>query len=628
MNKKTKILTKIFGFLFIILLIMASFGLSYTILLYESVENFYRLMFAIVIWYITLFIIYGLISSIKKSSLRRFIISIILSLIFFCIFIVLTFLIYTVYSKINKFNKTTIDYTTVLITFNEKYKKLEDINDSKIGLIDEEDNYEIYILPMEVINENKLDETNEIIKYSSSLELISALYNGEVDLVFINSNYVELFESLEEYSDIESKAYEVYKYSKEYDKSKVENEEKTSSKKLTEPFTILLLGVDSKADGLKKNAAFNGDTLMLISFNPNTLQATMFSIPRDTYVPITCSKNILKKINTSAYGGTRCVINTVEKFTGIDIDYYVKINFKGVTGLVDSLGGITVNVPMDFCEQNSDRKFGNNLICLKKGVRKLNGEETLALARHRKTLTSGDFQRGQNQQLIVWAMLNQIKTVKSVSTVYEILDNISKNIDTNLTTDQMLSFYDVIKSLIFSSDNNILNIQKTYLRGYGRMIYEPTAKGMRYVFFNWEGSLNDIVNAMKVNLGLKKSELVKKFAFSINDKYEQHVIGNKTYSETKVTLLPNFKTYSIADAIKYINSKGLDVYVKDYSSKEDVSTYDGYTIVGQKEPPYYLIKILDSVTIYVSKTTTPSDEEEIIEEPGEEVEEIPEDVES
>lgn len=61
-----------------------------------------------------------------------------------------------------------------------------------------------------------------------------------------------------------------------------------------------------------------------------------------------------------------------------------KINFKGVVDLVDILGGIRIDVPIDFCEQNSDRQFGDKTICLNKGVQTLNGEQALAFARHRK----------------------------------------------------------------------------------------------------------------------------------------------------------------------------------------------------------------------------------------------------
>ena len=87
-----------------------------------------------------------------------------------------------------------------------------------------------------------------------------------------------------------------------------------------------------------------GDTLMIITFNPDTLQTTLVSIPRDTFVPIACRNDQYAKINSAAAYGTSCVIDTVSNFLDIDIDYYVKINFKGVVDLVDAIGGIEVDV--------------------------------------------------------------------------------------------------------------------------------------------------------------------------------------------------------------------------------------------------------------------------------------------
>ena len=65
-----------------------------------------------------------------------------------------------------------------------------------------------------------------------------------------------------------------------------------------------ILGVDSETDELNDDAAFNGDTIILATFNPKTLSATLFSIPRDTYVPIACKGKAYNKINSSAAYGT------------------------------------------------------------------------------------------------------------------------------------------------------------------------------------------------------------------------------------------------------------------------------------------------------------------------------------
>ena len=227
----------------------------------------------------------------------------------------------------------------------------------------------------------------------------------------------------------------------------------SSNKDFDEPLTFLLMGVDSEDNGLNANAAFNGDTLMIITFNPTTLTTTMLSIPRDTYVPIACRSNSYSKINSAAAYGTSCVVDTVSNFLDIDIDYYVKINFKGVVDLVDALGGIEVDVEAPtynadrydgmMCEQNSDRLFGDNLVCVEPGLQTLNGEQALAYARNRHLYIGSDLDRIRHQQQVVEAIAQKALQFSSIKDLQDILNAISNNIATNMTTDTILSGYNV-----------------------------------------------------------------------------------------------------------------------------------------------------------------------------------------
>ena len=84
------------------------------------------------------------------------------------------------------------------------------------------------------------------------------------------------------------------------------------------------MGVDSTKEKLDKNSTGNGDSLMLVTFNPKTLNATILSIPRDSYVYLP-NMGVENKITHAAWGGTNNMIKTIELFTEIDINYYVKI---------------------------------------------------------------------------------------------------------------------------------------------------------------------------------------------------------------------------------------------------------------------------------------------------------------
>ena len=321
----------------------------------------------------------------------------------------------------------------------------------------------------------------------------------------------------------------------------------STNKSVTEPFTILLMGIDSTSEVLSKNAVANGDTLILITFNPKTLNATMVSIPRDSYLPIACwpGKDENKITHAAAYGND-CMINTIQNYFGIKIDYYAKINFKGMVKLVDALGGIDVEVPKDLCTNDSDR---NLEICISGGFQHLNGEQALVLARNRKQLANGDIGRGQNQQVVIQGMINKIKTIKSAKSFLSILDTISNNFDTNLTTDQILSFYNIAEDLINNNlaqnDSNLVNIQQLYLQGTGQTIYDENARMPLWNYVPNPNSRKDIIKAMKINLGLLNHEVDKAFSFSINEEYEKEIIGEGPYRNVfSYSLVPNFVGYS------------------------------------------------------------------------------------
>ena len=433
--KKITIYKILSGILISLLVISMGFML-YTLSLLSGIETFYRIMFSILLILFLVVLTYSLLDSVKNNKKKKMIISSVLTILLSIILGVVSFYIYRAYIGLDNLNKSEITYTTKLIS----YEKLNvnEIKNKKIGILSNEEDITGYKLPNEIIDKLNLSKNNEIIKYGDTITLMSAFINNEVDLIFISDNYKNMFNNIEEY-DSAKEIFEITSLKKVYKKKQVENTaiDKT---KVTKPFTMLLLGIDSEQDDIRKSSSFNGDTIMMVTFDPETLSTTMFSIPRDTYVKMACGGRTTK-INHASWGGTSCMVKTVENLTGIKIDYYAKINFKGVVDLVNILGGINIDVPVKFCEQNSDRQWGDKTICLEPGMQKLDGEQALALARHRKTLPLGDFQRGQNQQLVVEGMIGSLKNVKSVEDFYKILDTIGKNMDTNMTTEEMLSFY-------------------------------------------------------------------------------------------------------------------------------------------------------------------------------------------
>lgn len=604
LNVKYKVMFWIFGLLFLSSVVF----MIQSLLLLKNIETVLRIL--IIIFLIIGFVGYIFLSIIFLFSkkYKKYIINSVIISILSIGFIILSIYINKTYNIVDNMNKRMITYSTSLVVM--KDTEFKNDKDFVVGMISDESNIEGNVLANKLIDKKKLDKI-DIKYYDDNLEMLNDLYNGSIKGILISSNYALSYQGYENYVNIKTDTKVVYTYR---EKMKNQDIKLGSNKSLTEPFTILLLGVDSEVDGLDQNTVFNGDTMMLITFNPKTLNTTIFSIPRDTYVPISCNGKRSNKINSSAIGGATCVINTIQDLIDIDIDYYIKINFKGVVDLVEALKGIEVDVPVDFCEQDSNRMYENE-ICLSKGLQTLNGEQTLALSRHRHSLPLGDFQRVQHQQLVVEAMAKKVKTIRSVNMFYDVLNAVSKNIETNVSTDEMLNLYNVGKKMMFENGAS-LNIEKTYLTGYDLTMLIP-GLGNVYTFQYYPESLNEIIKAMKVNLGLEEPELVKTFNFSVNYEFEVPVIGKQYYSVKRNEALPNF----IGSNINYLNtwasSRNISVNVNYIT--EGMSGYDeskNGIIVSQNIEKGTLVSSISSITvgvIKVNEVTTPTIKDDVSE---------------
>lgn len=610
-TKKSKINgKKIIVNIMTILTLLACGLLIGSIYMVSGVENTIRYISMIIIFIINIILILLIRKFFKSDKKSKVAISIIICIILVIVQSLVGYFIIRTYSTLSNMNKSKITYTTVIATKSEsKLNDINDLQDKKIGIVVDETSIDGYIIGLEIIKDQNLENDNEIVEYTDFSSLVKDLYGSKIDAMIISKNYPSMFKAMDDYKNIEQETKVIYEKSKTLTKdeiSKYTGEEMVNfntSDKIDKPFTVLVMGIDSTASTLSKNATGNGDSLMMVTFNPKTLNATIFSIPRDTYVPIACFENQKEnKITHAAWNGESCMIKTIENFTGINIDYYVKINFQGVVKLVESLNGISVDVPLDFCESNSKRSTkSENLICLKKGVQTLNGEEALALARHRKTLTTGDLQRGVNQQLVVQGILNKLKSVKSANQMLNILDTVSQNMDTNFTTKQILSFYDIAKNLFLTSTtDNLINMKQLYLQGASQMIYD---EGLGLTLYNYipnKESLDLVINAMKQNLGLEEVEHVKKMEFSIEKPFKLETVGSNVETATKTyTLLPNFIGESESYARSWLSSNGISVTT---TTKEVSSGYYDGQIIDQSYPENKRIDLISgAVNLTVAK---------------------------
>ncbi len=591
--------------IFVLISLLASAYLIYSLLLLGSIEKVIRY---VIIGIIVLFNLVMIINLFRDKKKKRKILKRILVLLYSIIAVYLAFNIIDAYASIENMNKTISKSASLVTLKSNKVDNAKDIKDSKIGISSTKD-VQSYELPNEIIKEYKLDDDNELVEYNDYTSMLSDLNNKEIDYIFLPTNYKDIYSKDDHFSDIVENTKIITTKTREVTKD--ESKLLSTSKKVTEPFTILLLGVDSTKDGLKNADSFNGDSIVLVTFNPTTLNATMLSIPRDSYVPIACWANRDEnKITHAASQGTKCMVDTVSNFTGITIDYYMKINFTGLVDLVNALGGVEVDVPYAFCEQNSKRKWGKNTIFLDKGLQTLNGEEALALARNRKAnvkkcknskYTQGvrnDFVRGKNQQLVIQAIIQKAKKLDDISKAQKILDAISENLDTNMSPETILSFYDVAKDIILRSkdaeNDSLVSIEQLTLSGSDAYIYDERSKLELYNFILNKNSVSDVTTAMKVNLEIEEPEMVKSFSYSINEKYEKKTIGAGPYnSSSSYTLVPDFTNYSRSSATSWGNRNGVTIVFKEVAN----SQYSTGQIIAQSAPAKKRVDNLTSKTI-------------------------------
>ena len=581
--------------------------LTINLLHLSTIETPIRIIAIIIfgIW-LLIWMIFGMRSLFKKKY-KSYVILIVFTVLFSIVFGFASYYIGTLYSNIEGISKDKLTYTSNLIS-------LKDSNfdkQSKIGMINDEQDIEGYVLGNKLIKENKL--SNEIKRYDDYFVMLHDLYDKKVDAIIVSGNYVINFSNEEEYENIEKDTKIIHSYSEEMDN--IDNVSYTD-KKLTEPFTVLLMGVDSTIDGLNANQAFNGDTLMLTSFNPKTLTASVFSIPRDTYVPIACRNNAWAKINSSAASGTNCVIKTVKNLTDIDIDFYVKVNFKAVVDLVDALGGITVDVQKpDFmvregvnyhgqvCEQNSLRQFGNHMVCMDPGVQRLNGEQALAYSRSRKQFIRSDLDRVLHQQQVVTAIANEVKNIKSFEQFESLLKSVEKNMDTNMKSDQIMSLYSVAKKIVMNSINGVeepVSINKTFLETYNLPVWQGYSNTSALGYY--KDSLDEISQMFKVNLELEKPKVVKNYKIDYNEDYETKYYGQGLKSNPIEKTMANLIGQTKEQASAWCTSNGLTPNIKYVSEGEEF--YDpniaAGKVVNQSLHANTLINNVSQVTLYVS----------------------------
>ncbi|MFA5622699.1 MAG: LCP family protein [Candidatus Dojkabacteria bacterium] len=195
---------------------------------------------------------------------------------------------------------------------------------------------------------------------------------------------------------------------------------------------VMLIGVDTR----EKGDLMNTDTIIIASFNYDTKDIVMISIPRDFHVQVNPNKYWFNKIN-SAYAvnekrskgsGLLALQSIVEEMTGMEIQYHAMIDFNGFVQLIDAVGGVYVNVDNSFTDYMYPKGLKYETISFKSGPQLMDGTTALKYSRSRHSMHNSegtDFARARRQQKVIYAFKDVVLSSETLLNPKKIMDLMS-----------------------------------------------------------------------------------------------------------------------------------------------------------------------------------------------------------
>lgn len=240
----------------------------------------------------------------------------------------------------------------------------------------------------------------------------------------------------------------------------IEDENQEGQKvKVKNELLFLMMGVDAK--DVKKSKGTRTDTMMLIKANFDTGEIDLLSLPRDTRVLVKGKEDKLN--HAHAYGGSDLTMRTVRDFTGLDVDYYVKMDYRAVKGIVDAIGGVKIDVPMNmrYRDPIADPPLNINI---KKGLQVLDGNNAHDFLRFRSGYPEGDLGRIKAQQYFLKELMKQTLQAKNIFKLPKLIETYYDYVETNIPMSVML------KGALSGNKMDVENLNTNTIPGQNKRI--------------------------------------------------------------------------------------------------------------------------------------------------------------
>ena len=346
----------------------------------------------------------------------------------------------------------------VVVLKNSNYEKLEDLDNLSIGYI--------------VLDEYS-DECNNTLKSKVNLNLKSyddpyTLYKdfkkNKIDSIVISDGFYDLLN--EDNKDFEESIKVIYTF-------EIENKLEMTEEDIKElkPINVLISGSDARSD--KIYAKTRSDVNMIMTIDPANHKILLTSIPRDYYVQLHGTKGNKDKLTHAGIYGVEKTKTTLEDLFDIKIDYTIKIGFKSVVQVVDTIGGVDIYSDKSFVSHCVDNWAERTNV--KEGMNHFTGAQALSYARERHAYTTGDHHRVQNQQQVLEAIIDKVFSDKSLLKDYDkVLSSFSELYRTDIPSDY-------IKLVVKEQLTNMSSwtIEKQQVSGSGAMLQTYSMPGVK-----------------------------------------------------------------------------------------------------------------------------------------------------
>lgn len=315
--------------------------------------------------------------------------------------------------------------------------------DSVIGPTDT-DNENIQKLIADIKTSQSKELTVE--QSTSYLAAYTSLVSGEAKAIVLNSVFENIIES--EYPDYASKIRKIYtkNITKEVAAPKVSK---------NKSFNVYVSGIDTYGP---ISSVSRSDVNILMTVNRDSKKILLTTTPRDSYVPIADGGNNQKdKLTHAGIYGVDSSIHTLENLYGVDINYYVRLNFTSFLKLIDLLGGVDVYNDQEFTSRHGKFHFPVGNV-------HLDSEQALGFVRERYSLADGDRDRGRNQQKVIVAIIQKLTSTEALKNYSDIIQGLQDSLQTNMPIETMM---DLVNAQLESGGSYKVNSQD--LKGTGQM---------------------------------------------------------------------------------------------------------------------------------------------------------------